>query len=44
VFAAYRELERSQWRTLLALPSDAVVPPARLNAQARQVQLAWASQ
>lgn len=41
VLAAYRELERSQWRTLLALPSDDVVPPARLDAQARQVQLAW---
>lgn len=42
VFAAYRELERSQWRTLLALPPDAVVPPVRLDAQARQVQLVWA--
>jgi len=41
VFAAYRELDRSQWRTLLALPSDDTVPPARLDAQARQVQLAW---
>ena len=41
VFAAYRELDRSQWRTLLALPSDETVPPARLDAQARQVQLAW---
>ena len=41
VFAAYRELERSQWRSLLPLPPDEVVPPARLAAQARQVQLAW---
>jgi type VI secretion system VasD/TssJ family lipoprotein len=41
VFAAYRELERSQWRTLLALPADDVVPAARLDAQARQIQLAW---
>jgi type VI secretion system VasD/TssJ family lipoprotein len=41
VFAAYRELERSQWRTVLALPSVDVVPAARLDAQARQVQLAW---
>jgi type VI secretion system VasD/TssJ family lipoprotein len=41
VFAAYRELERAQWRTVLVLPSDEVVPPARLAAQARQVQLAW---
>lgn len=41
VFAAYRELERSQWRSVLVLPPDEVVPPARLAAQARQVQLAW---
>lgn len=41
VFAAYRELERSQWRTVLPLPADDTVPPARLEAQARQVQLAW---
>lgn len=41
VLAAYRELDRSQWRSLLALPSDDVVPAARLDAQARQVQLAW---
>jgi type VI secretion system VasD/TssJ family lipoprotein len=43
VFAAFRELERNQWRTVLPLPTDDVaVPPARLDAQARQVQLAWA--
>jgi type VI secretion system VasD/TssJ family lipoprotein len=42
VVAAYRELERSQWRTVLALPVDDTVPPARLSAQARQVQLTWA--
>jgi type VI secretion system VasD/TssJ family lipoprotein len=41
VLAAFRELERAQWRSLLALPADAAVPPARLDAQARQVQLAW---
>lgn len=41
VFAAYREIEKSQWRAVLALPSDDVVPAARLAAQARQVQLAW---
>ncbi len=42
VFAAYRELERSQWRTVLALPADdAAPPPALLAAQARQVQLGW---
>lgn len=42
VFAAYRELERAQWRAVLVLPPDEVVPPARLAAQARQVRLAWA--
>jgi type VI secretion system VasD/TssJ family lipoprotein len=44
VFAAYRELARTQWRTVLALPQplDEAVPPARLDAQARQVQLVWA--
>jgi type VI secretion system VasD/TssJ family lipoprotein len=42
VFAAYREVERSQWRAVLALPADDAVPPARLEAQARQVLLGWA--
>jgi type VI secretion system VasD/TssJ family lipoprotein len=42
VFAAFRELERNQWRTVLPLPADDTVPPARLDALARQVQLAWA--
>jgi len=43
VFAAYREVEQSQWRTVLALPSDRRVPAeARLSAQARQVALTWA--
>jgi type VI secretion system VasD/TssJ family lipoprotein len=41
VLAAYRELDRSQWRTLLALPANDAAPAARLDAQARQVQLAW---
>ncbi|NRF67183.1 type VI secretion system lipoprotein TssJ [Aquincola sp. S2] len=41
VFAAYRELERNQWRSVLPLPADDAMPPARLDAQARQVQLAW---
>ena len=41
VFGAYREVERSQWRSVLALPADGAVPVARLAAQARQVQLAW---
>jgi type VI secretion system VasD/TssJ family lipoprotein len=42
VFAAFRELERNQWRTVLPLPADDAVPPARLDALARQVQLGWA--
>jgi type VI secretion system VasD/TssJ family lipoprotein len=41
VVAAFRELERNQWRTLLPLPADDTVPVARLDAQARQVQLGW---
>jgi type VI secretion system VasD/TssJ family lipoprotein len=42
VFAAYRELAGSQWRTLLPIPAEASLPIARLHAQARQVDLAWA--
>jgi type VI secretion system VasD/TssJ family lipoprotein len=42
VFAAYREVERSQWRAVLALPVDEAIPTARLEAQARQVLLGWA--
>lgn len=42
VFAAYREVERSQWRAVLALPADEAIPAARLEAQARQVLLGWA--
>lgn len=42
VFAAYREVDRSQWRAVLALPADEAVPAARLEAQARQVLLGWA--
>jgi type VI secretion system VasD/TssJ family lipoprotein len=43
VFGAYRELVRTQWRTVLQLPQplDEALPPARLDAQARQVQLVW---
>jgi type VI secretion system VasD/TssJ family lipoprotein len=41
VVAAYRELERTQWRAVLALPPEEAVPAARLSAQARQVELAW---
>ncbi len=41
VVAAYRELDRAQWRAVLAVPAQDTVPAARLSAQARQVQLAW---
>ena len=41
VFAAYREIERSQWRAVLSLPLDDAQSAARLDAQARQVQLGW---
>ena len=42
VFAAYREVDRSQWRCVLALPADRpVLASARLAAQARQVDLKW---
>jgi len=41
VFAAYREIERSQWRAVLGLPLDDAQSAARLDAQARQVQLGW---
>ena len=37
-----RPFEQPQQQLLLALPADEIVPPARLDAQARQVQLAWA--
>jgi type VI secretion system VasD/TssJ family lipoprotein len=43
VLAAFRELAGSQWRTLLPIPAEASLPIARLHAQARQVDLAWAS-
>ena len=41
VFAAYREVERSLWRSVLSLPADELNPAARLDAQARQIQLGW---
>lgn len=41
VFAAYREIDRAQWRSVLEIPTGAPVPPLRLTAQARQVELAW---
>lgn len=42
VFAAFREMEQSQWRAVLRLPAeDAAAPPeVRVDAQARSVQIA----
>jgi type VI secretion system VasD/TssJ family lipoprotein len=41
VFGAFRELEQSQWRAILPLSGGALTR-ARLDAQARQLQLGWA--
>jgi type VI secretion system VasD/TssJ family lipoprotein len=41
VVAAYRELDRSQWRALLPLPTGELPAAARLDAQARRVELSW---
>lgn len=40
VFGAFRELESSQWRAVLPLPVGSLAR-ARLDAQARQLQLGW---
>ncbi|SCK24535.1 type VI secretion lipoprotein, VC_A0113 family [Variovorax sp. HW608] len=42
VFGAFREIERSEWRAVLPLPDGSLVPRARLEAQARRLQLGWA--
>lgn len=42
VFGAFRELEHSQWRAILPLPAGALAPRARVDAQARQLQVGWA--
>ena len=41
VFGAYRELDQSQWRAVLALPAGGMATRARVDAQARQLQLGW---
>jgi type VI secretion system VasD/TssJ family lipoprotein len=41
VFGAFREIERSEWRAVLPLPDGSLVPRARLEAQARRLQLGW---
>ena len=42
VIGAFREIERSEWRVVLPLPEGSLVPRARLEAQARRLQLGWA--
>ena len=42
VFGAFREIEHSQWRAVLPLPAGALAPRARVDAQARQLQVGWA--
>lgn len=42
VFGAFREIEHSQWRAILPLPAGALAPRARVDVQARQLQLGWA--
>ncbi|HSW17764.1 MAG TPA: type VI secretion system lipoprotein TssJ [Ramlibacter sp.] len=42
VFGAFREIEHSQWRAILPLPIGALAPRARVDAQARQLQVGWA--
>jgi type VI secretion system VasD/TssJ family lipoprotein len=41
VFGAYRELDHSQWRAVLPLPAGSIATRARIDAQARQLQLGW---
>jgi type VI secretion system VasD/TssJ family lipoprotein len=42
VFGAFREIEHSQWRAILPLPAGALASRARIEAQARQLQVGWA--
>ena len=42
VFGAFREIEHAQWRAILPLPAGALAPRARVEAQARQLQMGWA--
>jgi type VI secretion system VasD/TssJ family lipoprotein len=41
VFGAFREIEHSQWRAILPLPIGALAGRARIDAQARQLQVGW---
>ncbi|CAM3760005.1 type VI secretion system lipoprotein TssJ [Polaromonas hydrogenivorans] len=42
VFGAFREIEHSQWRAILPLPVGTLAPRARVEVQARQLQVGWA--
>jgi type VI secretion system VasD/TssJ family lipoprotein len=42
VFGAFREIEHAQWRAVLLVPQGPVAPRARVEAQARQLQVGWA--
>ena len=42
VFGAFRETEHAQWRAILPLPAGTLAPRARVDAQARQLQVGWA--
>lgn len=42
VFGAYRELDNATWRAVLPLPAGPLSSRARVEAQARQLQLGWA--
>jgi type VI secretion system VasD/TssJ family lipoprotein len=42
VFGAFREIEQAQWRAVLPLPPGAMAARARVDANARQLQLGWA--
>ena len=42
VFGAFREIEHSRWRAILPLPVGTLAPRARVDAQARQLQVGWA--
>ncbi|MDM0115683.1 type VI secretion system lipoprotein TssJ [Variovorax sp. J22R133] len=41
VFGAFREIEHSNWRAVLPLPAGALATRARVDAQARQLQIGW---
>ena len=42
VFGAFREIDQSRWRAVLPLPAGAMASRARVDANARQLNLGWA--